>query len=679
MNAPQPDKVSVDYYSVLNVPRDAADEEIKRAYRQLASVSHPDKVQDPNLRTLASSNFMLVQEAYEVLSDERKREVYDIYGKEGLEAGLEVELRSRMRQDIKSEWERFLKVQAGDANEDTVVHNGMHMFRFDASALLDPYDTRVSRVPDLTGCASSNLLEVSLDALTAAFFQAQVVMQRAGGGGAFVAGLKRDLFPDISLQGQVELGLKNSLACVSRCQLTQFSAATLSSSWSPRSGLGMQVSTSRVLNLQWKGEVTCVVGPLLASGWALELVRETTRVKLVLRLDLGAVTGISARATWIVRADTRLRVSGRVTTSGIDAEVGVHRRVSQHVTAYLGVQTTLNGIVLKPRVSRGGHTFEFPLLLSHDTRDVRVLLAAHLLPPLATLLIHTFVVRPLWRRHRANTILQKRSEAVKTAEDERRKAEGTAKLLQPMIRRKQDSAAAKSPDGAFVVGAAVYGPVDALSEGCRALGIDLPDEATQVSEQLLKARGQAAGPAAGGRRGGDDLEGEDEVVRELVARRAAGEAGAPPRWLDVTVATQFMSSDDRLAFYEGGSKSGLMGFCDPAPGEQKLLRILYRWKGEWFLITLSDKEGATLPVPTKGVKLDAATSAALDRRLSGEGCTPCAAGDASDTSTQPRAQEPDVDRRADMLRSGSRPSRGWVDSPVYEDGPREEEPGDNQN
>jgi hypothetical protein len=85
-----------------------------------------------------------------------------------------------------------------------------------------------------------------------------------------------------------------------------------------------------------------------------------------------------------------------------------------------------------------------------------------------------------------------------------------------------------------------------------------------------------------------------------------------------------------------------------------------------------------LPVPTKGVKLDAATSAALDRRLSGEGCTPRATGDASDTSTQSRAQEPGVDRRVDMLRSGSRPSRGWVDSPLYEDGPREEEPGDNQ-
>jgi DnaJ-class molecular chaperone len=66
MSQPLPDNRTVDYYSVLNVPRDAAEEEIRRAYRQLASVSHPDKVQDPDMQPLASSNFVLVQEAYEV-------------------------------------------------------------------------------------------------------------------------------------------------------------------------------------------------------------------------------------------------------------------------------------------------------------------------------------------------------------------------------------------------------------------------------------------------------------------------------------------------------------------------------------------------------------------------------------------------------------------------------------
>jgi hypothetical protein len=61
-------------------------------------------------------------------------------------------------------------------------------------------------------------------------------------------------------------------------------------------------------------------------------------------------------------------------------------------------------VVLKPRFTRGGHTFEFPLLLSHDVRDVRVLLAAHLLPPLASILLHTLVVKPLWRRHRVSKV-----------------------------------------------------------------------------------------------------------------------------------------------------------------------------------------------------------------------------------------------------------------------------------
>jgi Domain of unknown function (DUF3395) len=40
---------------------------------------------------------------------------------------------------------------------------------------------------------------------------------------------------------------------------------------------------------------------------------------------------------------------------------------------------------------------------------------------------------------------------------------------------------------------------------------------------------------------------------------------------------------------QGVSKSGLMGFCDTAPGEQKMLRLVYRWKDRWYLITLGER------------------------------------------------------------------------------------------
>jgi molecular chaperone DnaJ len=70
-----------DYYEILSVERTADADEVKRAYRRLALKYHPDRNPDD---TEAEAKFKEAAEAYEVLSDEAKRKVYDQYGHEGL-------------------------------------------------------------------------------------------------------------------------------------------------------------------------------------------------------------------------------------------------------------------------------------------------------------------------------------------------------------------------------------------------------------------------------------------------------------------------------------------------------------------------------------------------------------------------------------------------------------------
>jgi len=72
-----------DYYSLLGVSRDASEQELKRAYKKLAMKYHPDRNQGDKE---AEKKFKEVSEAYEVLSDQNKRQAYDQFGHEGLDA-----------------------------------------------------------------------------------------------------------------------------------------------------------------------------------------------------------------------------------------------------------------------------------------------------------------------------------------------------------------------------------------------------------------------------------------------------------------------------------------------------------------------------------------------------------------------------------------------------------------
>ena len=64
----------------MGIPKTATPEEIRKAHRKLVIKLHPDKGGDPE-------KFKEMQNAYEVLSDPKKREIYDRYGEEGLKDG----------------------------------------------------------------------------------------------------------------------------------------------------------------------------------------------------------------------------------------------------------------------------------------------------------------------------------------------------------------------------------------------------------------------------------------------------------------------------------------------------------------------------------------------------------------------------------------------------------------
>ncbi|XP_065860903.1 uncharacterized protein [Euphorbia lathyris] len=76
--------MGVDYYNILKVHRKATDDDLKKAYKRLAMKWHPDK--NPVNKKEAEAKFKQISEAYDVLTDTQKRQIYDLYGEDGLKS-----------------------------------------------------------------------------------------------------------------------------------------------------------------------------------------------------------------------------------------------------------------------------------------------------------------------------------------------------------------------------------------------------------------------------------------------------------------------------------------------------------------------------------------------------------------------------------------------------------------
>ena len=166
-----------DLYAVLGVGRDASEEDIRRAYRSLAQAVHPDKHAGAALREVANAHFSRLHAAYEVLrrvrvgrsqatrplaqlpfpfasqhapcvtppalpshhrSSPNQRAVYDVYGTDGLRAGLELGPALRSREELRAELQaRAAAAKARDA-EARVNYRATYVF----GAFLWPRATR---------------------------------------------------------------------------------------------------------------------------------------------------------------------------------------------------------------------------------------------------------------------------------------------------------------------------------------------------------------------------------------------------------------------------------------------------------------------------------------------------------------------------------------------------------
>uniref|UniRef100_A0A3Q2YUJ9 DnaJ homolog subfamily C member 11 n=1 Tax=Hippocampus comes TaxID=109280 RepID=A0A3Q2YUJ9_HIPCM len=520
-----------DYYSLLNVRKEATLEELKASYRRLCMLYHPDKHRDPELKIQAEQLFNQVHQAFEVLSDPHARSIYDLFGKKGLEVeGWEVVERKRTPAEIREEYERLQREREERKLQQRTNPKGTISVGVDATDLFDRYDEDFEETPgggfphlEINKMHISQSIEAPLTNSDTAVLSGSLSTHNGNGGGNINMTVRR--VTSAQGWGEVEfgagdilgplIGLKVFRNITQRCFLTaqcglQFSPRGLRPSCSLMTARHLDQNTMGYLQWRW--------GP--TSAMTTSVVRDTKSSHFTLAVQLGVPHSyLMMSYQYKFQDEDQTKVKGSVKTGwfGTVLEYGAERKISRHsvlsATVSVGVP---QGVTLKIKLARASQTYLFPVHLTDQLLPSAVFYATAG-PLLVYMAVHKLVIIPYTRAQKeesASSFLQ-------------------VLLMQESVRRIIE--AEESKMGLIILNA-WYGKF--------------------VSETSQKQE-------------------KSKVI-------------------DVTVPLQCLVKDSKLILTET-SKAGLPGFYDPCVGEEKGLKLLYQFRGVMHQVISADTEPLRIP------------------------------------------------------------------------------------
>ncbi|KAF7208383.1 dnaJ homolog subfamily C member 11 [Nothobranchius furzeri] len=536
-----------DYYSLLNVRKEATLEELKSSYRRLCMLYHPDKHRDPELKRQAEQLFNQVHQAYEVLSDAHSRAIYDIFGKKGLEVeGWEVVERKRAPAEIREEYERLQREREERRLQQRTNPKGTISVGVDATDLFDRYDEDFEEMPgggfphvEINKMHISQSIEAPLTNTDTAVLSGSLSTHNGSGGGNINMTVRR--VTSAKGWGEVEfgagdilgplVGLKVFRNITPRCFLTaqcglQFSPRGLRPSCSLMTARHLDQNTMGYLQWRW--------GP--NSAMTTSLVRDTKSSHFTLALQLGVPHSyLMMSYQYKFQDEDQTKVKGSVKTGwfGTVVEYGAERKISRHSVLSAAVSIGVpQGVTLKIKLARASQTYLFPVHLTDQLLPSAVFYAT-VGPLLVYMAVHRLIIIPYTKAQKEQELeLQRKSSATDIAQ-KKQEAESAVLLMQESVRRIIE--AEESKMGLIVLNA-WYGKF-----------------VSDTSQKQDKAK-----------------------------------------VIDVTVPLQCLVKDSKLILTEA-SKAGLPGFYDPCVGEEKSLKLLYQFRGVMHQVISADTEPLRIP------------------------------------------------------------------------------------
>ncbi|CAL5442037.1 unnamed protein product [Camellia sinensis] len=505
-------------YALLHVSTEASDEEIRKAYRQWAQIYHPDKYQAPEMQEIATENFQRICEAYEILSDEKKRLIYDIYGMEGLTSGLELGPKLNKAEEIKEELERLRRRKEQEKVSAHVQPSGSILANLSLPQFLNGGGI-------MRGMAMSSEVQSEISKQNAIVIGGNLVVNDNSGGGAATAVLRHQMSSVSSIEFMASAGLRALVGVQTSRHLSLHSTATTGVAVSLRDGsINLSNSWTRQLSETSSGNIQLALGPesSIAVGWQ----KKEEKMSAAGEIKFGTSSfGASAHYTHHFSAKSHGLIAGSVGSTTLEIEVGGGRKISQFSTV------------------RMLYSVGIQILLSRHLNAVIATGALVIPASIYFLLKVTFIVKPYslkWEKHEVLDNMKRT--AAQEVREARAAAEKAQQLLQNVANRKKSR---QLETGGLVIAKAVYGSQNALKK---------KDEVGET---------------------------KDELASQVI---------------DVTLPLNFLVNDSgQLKLHEGVKKSGIMGFCDPCPGEPKQLRVEYTCHGEIYDVVVDDYEELLIP------------------------------------------------------------------------------------
>uniref|UniRef100_A0A3Q1JSK8 DnaJ homolog subfamily C member 11 n=1 Tax=Anabas testudineus TaxID=64144 RepID=A0A3Q1JSK8_ANATE len=433
---------SDDYYSLLNVRREATQEELKAAYRRLCMLYHPDKHRDPELKRQAETLFNLVHEAYEVLSDPQARAIYDIYGKRGLDVeGWEVVERRRTPAEIREEYERLQREREERRLQQRTNPKGTISVGIDATDLFDryeeDYEDMVGGVPhvEINKMHISQSIEAPLTSRDTAILSGSLSTHNGNGGGTINVAFRR--VTSAKGWGEVEVGagdthgplfglkifrnLTPRFFVTAQCGL-QFSSRGV------RPGittvLARHLDKNTMGYLQWRWGIQ--------SSMNTSIVRDTKSSHFTFAMQLGIPhTFMMMSYQYKFQDEDQTKIKGSVKSGffGTVVEYGAERKISRH--SVLGATVSVGvpqGVSLKIKLNRASQTYFFPIHLTDQLLPSAVFYAT-VGPLVFYLAIQQLIIRPYVQAQKEQDLEKQRESSASNIAKKKQEAEAAVSLI----------------------------------------------------------------------------------------------------------------------------------------------------------------------------------------------------------------------------------------------------------